>query len=81
MPSSRAALHARIEARFAAMLAAGFVAEVRLLHSRNDLHAGLTALRSDNPGLKVFGRENFHGTLHRVLREHPYKQFRGAGFR
>jgi tRNA dimethylallyltransferase len=46
LPEDRAALHARIEARFDAMLAAGLVDEVRVLHSRNDLSADLTALRS-----------------------------------
>lgn len=46
MPESRQALHAAIEARFDAMLAAGFVREVQVLHERNDLHADLTALRS-----------------------------------
>lgn len=44
-PSSRAALHERIAQRFQAMLAAGFVDEVRALRARGDLHAGLPAMR------------------------------------
>lgn len=46
MPVARAALHARIAQRFDAMLEAGFLDEVRALHARGDLHAGLPALRS-----------------------------------
>ena len=45
IPPDRAALHRAIEARFDAMLANGFVAEVAMLRKRNDLHAALTALR------------------------------------
>ena len=46
MPADRAALHARIEQRFDAMLASGFLDEVRALRARGDLHAALPALRS-----------------------------------
>lgn len=42
----RAMLHRRIAERFEAMLAAGFEAEVAMLHAREDLHSGLPALRS-----------------------------------
>lgn len=45
-PASRAWLHARIAERFDAMLAAGFVDEVRALRARADLHLDLPALRS-----------------------------------
>jgi tRNA dimethylallyltransferase len=45
IPRERAVLHAAIEQRFDAMLAAGFESEVRVLHERNDLHRGLAALR------------------------------------
>ncbi|HEX7441973.1 MAG TPA: tRNA (adenosine(37)-N6)-dimethylallyltransferase MiaA, partial [Caldimonas sp.] len=45
-PRDRAWLHARIEARFAAMLNAGLVDEVRALVRRPDLHAGLPSMRS-----------------------------------
>jgi tRNA dimethylallyltransferase len=44
-PASRAWLHERIATRFDAMLAAGFVDEVRTLRTRADLHTGLPALR------------------------------------
>jgi tRNA dimethylallyltransferase len=44
-PVDRAGLHARIEARFAAMLEAGLLDEVRALRARGDLHAGLPSMR------------------------------------
>jgi len=44
-PSDRAALHARIEQRFDAMLARGLLDEVRGLHARPDLHPGLPSVR------------------------------------
>lgn len=44
-PAARAWLHARIAARFDAMLAAGFVDEVRALRARGDLHPGLPSMR------------------------------------
>lgn len=45
-PSDRAALHARIDARFRAMLADGLIDEVRKLRDRPGLHAGLPSMRS-----------------------------------
>ena len=44
-PTSRAWLHDRIAARFDAMLAQGFLDEVRALRARRDLHAGLPSMR------------------------------------
>ncbi|CAB3870302.1 tRNA dimethylallyltransferase [Achromobacter pulmonis] len=44
-PSDRAALHARIEQRFDAMLSNGLLDEVRGLHARADLHPGLPSVR------------------------------------
>ena len=44
-PADRAWLHARIAERFDAMLAAGFVDEVRALRARGDLHPELPAMR------------------------------------
>ncbi len=44
-PSDRAALHARIEQRFDAMLAKGLLDEVRTLRARGDLHTGLPSVR------------------------------------
>jgi tRNA dimethylallyltransferase len=44
-PASRAWLHRRIDERFAAMLDAGLIDEVRALRARGDLHPGLPAMR------------------------------------
>ncbi len=44
-PQDRAWLHGRIAQRFDAMLAAGFVDEVRMLRARGDLHADLPSMR------------------------------------
>jgi tRNA dimethylallyltransferase len=44
-PASRAWLHQRIAERFAAMLDAGLLDEVRRLRARGDLHAGLPSMR------------------------------------
>ncbi len=44
-PSRRAVLHERIAQRFAEMIAAGLIAEVRALRARGDLHAQLPAMR------------------------------------
>ncbi|MCC5887842.1 MAG: tRNA (adenosine(37)-N6)-dimethylallyltransferase MiaA [Gammaproteobacteria bacterium] len=46
LPADRAELHARIERRFDAMLAAGLLEEVRQLRARGDLHGELPALRA-----------------------------------
>ena len=46
MPSDRAELHRRIEARFDSMLAAGLLEEVRGLRARGDLEPGLPSMRS-----------------------------------
>lgn len=46
LPAERGALHARIARRFDAMLAAGFLDEVRALRARGDLHPDLPALRA-----------------------------------
>ncbi len=44
-PQDRAWLHARIAQRFDAMLAAGFLDEVKALRARGDLHPDLPAMR------------------------------------
>jgi tRNA dimethylallyltransferase len=44
-PQDRAWLHTRIAQRFDAMLAAGFLDEVRALRARGDLHADLPSMR------------------------------------
>lgn len=45
-PADRATLHARIERRFRAMVAAGLVEEVRTLWARGDLRADLPSMRA-----------------------------------
>ncbi len=45
-PAERAELHRRIAMRFRAMLAAGFLEEVRALHVRGDLDPSLPSIRS-----------------------------------
>ena len=44
-PGDRSWLHARIARRFDAMLAAGFIDEVKALRARGDLHADLPSMR------------------------------------
>ena len=46
LPADRQLLHERIARRFDAMLAEGFLDEVRVLHARGDLHADLPAIRA-----------------------------------
>ncbi|MCX7514130.1 tRNA (adenosine(37)-N6)-dimethylallyltransferase MiaA [Frateuria sp. STR12] len=46
LPADRGELHARIAQRFDAMLAAGFLDEVKALRARGDLSADLPALRA-----------------------------------
>jgi tRNA dimethylallyltransferase len=46
MPADRAELHRRLEARFDAMLKAGFIAEVETLRTRGDLTPDLPSMRS-----------------------------------
>ena len=46
LPNDRTALHARIAQRFDAMLADGFLDEVKTLRARADLHADLPAIRA-----------------------------------
>lgn len=44
-PQERATLHARIAQRFEFMLQQGFEQEVKVLHSRSELHPGLPSIR------------------------------------
>ena len=46
LPEDRRALHARIAQRFDAMLADGFLDEMKTLRARHDLHAELPAIRA-----------------------------------
>jgi tRNA dimethylallyltransferase len=45
-PPERAVLHGRIAQRFEAMMAAGFLDEVRVLHARGDLYPELPSVRA-----------------------------------
>jgi len=51
-----------------------------ITHAHWDHIGGHTYLKSMNPDLKIYGRENYAGTVERVLRNHTYKQFRSASF-
>lgn len=51
-----------------------------ITHAHWDHIGGYTYLKSLNPDLKIYGRENYVGTLNRVRRNHPYKQFRSTRF-
>ncbi|WP_458068782.1 tRNA (adenosine(37)-N6)-dimethylallyltransferase MiaA [Rhodanobacter sp. BL-MT-08] len=46
LPEDRRALHARIAQRFDAMLADGFLDEMKTLRARHDMHADLPAIRA-----------------------------------
>ncbi|HZO23165.1 MAG TPA: tRNA (adenosine(37)-N6)-dimethylallyltransferase MiaA [Steroidobacteraceae bacterium] len=46
IPSDRAQLHRHLEKRFHAMMAQGFLEEVRALHERADLHARHSSMRA-----------------------------------
>ena len=54
---------------------------VFITHAHWDHIGGYTYLKSLNPEVKIYGRENYHGTINRVLRNHVYHQFRGIGFK
>ena len=45
-PAERSTLHAAIEQRFRQMMQRGFLEEVRDLHARGDLHAGMSSMRA-----------------------------------
>ncbi|HXF46812.1 MAG TPA: tRNA (adenosine(37)-N6)-dimethylallyltransferase MiaA [Burkholderiaceae bacterium] len=68
LPQDRAALHARIERRFDAMLAAGFLDEVRALMARGDLHPDLPALRA----------VGYRQAWEHLARGTPVEEFRAA---
>ncbi|MCF6324033.1 MAG: MBL fold metallo-hydrolase [Gammaproteobacteria bacterium] len=50
-------------------------------HAHWDHIGGYTYLKSLNPEIKIYGRGNFKSTVKRVLQNHSYQQFRGAGFK
>ena len=49
-------------------------------HAHWDHVGGFTYLKSLDPGVTLYGRDNYAGTVARVLRNHSYEQIRGAGF-
>jgi glyoxylase-like metal-dependent hydrolase (beta-lactamase superfamily II) len=52
-----------------------------ITHAHWDHIGGYTYLKSLNPEITIYGRDNYHNLLkNRVLRNHAYKQFRGAEF-
>ena len=51
-----------------------------ITHAHWDHIGGHGYLRETNPSMKIYGRENFRRVVERVLRQHSYKQFRGADF-
>jgi tRNA dimethylallyltransferase len=69
LPEDRAELHRRIEQRFDAMLAAGFLDEVRALMARDDLDPDLPALRS----------VGYRQAWTHLLGETTFDEFRAAG--
>ncbi len=54
---------------------------VFITHAHWDHIGGYTYLKSLNPGITFYGRGNYSNTVKRVLRNHPYQQFRGADFK
>ncbi len=52
-----------------------------ITHSHWDHIGGHSYLREINPDIKIYGRDNYRTVVDRVLRNHSYKQFRGAGFK
>ncbi|MEX0291064.1 MAG: MBL fold metallo-hydrolase [Flavobacteriaceae bacterium] len=52
-----------------------------ITHAHWDHIGGYTYLKSLNHEVTLYGRENFHGTVDRVLKNHSYHQFRGVHFK
>ncbi len=52
-----------------------------ITHAHWDHIGGYTYLKSLNPNITLYGRENFHGTVDRILKNHSYDQFRGTDFK
>ncbi len=53
---------------------------VLITHAHWDHIGGHSTIRETAPNALFYGRENFSGTLRRVLRGHSYTQFRSAAF-
>ncbi len=53
---------------------------VLITHAHWDHIGGFTYLKTLDPAVTFYGRNNYTGTIDRTLRNHTYQQFRGAGF-
>ena len=53
---------------------------VLITHAHWDHIGGYTYLKSLDPNITIYGRENFHSTIKRVQRNHVYKQFRSISY-
>ena len=53
---------------------------VLVTHAHWDHVGGITYVNQLDPAVKIYGRDNYEGTVRRSLREHSYEQFRGEGF-
>ena len=51
-----------------------------ITHSHWDHIGGHSFLRELNPGIKIYGRDNYSKVVGRVLRNHSYTHFRGRDF-
>lgn len=49
-------------------------------HAHWDHIGGVQYLEAHNPGLKIYGQADYHGTIERVQRGHSYTHFRSAAF-
>ena len=54
---------------------------VFITHAHWDHIGGYTYLKSLNPNITFYGRDNYANTVKRVLRNHVYHQFRGQNFK
>ncbi|WP_350291655.1 MBL fold metallo-hydrolase [uncultured Croceitalea sp.] len=52
-----------------------------ITHAHWDHIGGYTHLKSLDSDITLYGRENFHGTVDRILKNHSYDQFRGTDFK
>lgn len=52
-----------------------------ITHAHWDHIGGHTYLKSLGRGITLYGRENFQGTVNRILKNHSYTQFRGVNFK
>ncbi len=77
-PDSLKNAHERLKSHYPALPP---ITTVIVTHAHWDHIGGYTYLKNLNPDIKIYGRGNFKGTVKRILRNHSYQQFRGAGFK